>query len=96
MGFKKDEKGNIIPSPKQRAVLLYGQRLRGHGNVSELIYHLNALGATEAATNVKLALNVLNGLAYREYVQERRRLDPNWESPFEKFLRESAQQDEIM
>lgn len=96
MAYKKDLNGNPIISPKQKAVLLYGQRLRGLGSVGELIKHLKELGLTGAALHVQCAVAELKVGAKQEYEQERLSLDPKYESPFNKLLREWEEQDKIM
>lgn len=96
MGFKKDEFGNRIFSEKQMAVLLYGQRLRGMGSVSELIKHLKALGNYELAAKVEGAVYWLKVEAKLEYEKERLRLDPNYKSPFNKLMDDLLAQDEVM
>lgn len=96
MAFKKDENGNSIISPKQQAVLLYGQRLRGVGNVQELQRHLNELGYPSLAAEVRRATEVLKAVAKKEYENTRKDLDPKWESPMDKLMRELDEQDQVM
>lgn len=96
MAYPKDEWGMRVPSPKQRAVLLYGQRLRGLGNVSELIRHLKELGYSQEAYKVENAVLTLKIQAKKEYETERLRLDPEYESPFNRYVRELEEQDKVM
>lgn len=85
MAFKKDAKGNPIISPKQKAVLLYGQRLRGLGSVSELQKHLRQLGFHKAADLVCGAATLLKSEAFKEYEAERKRLDPTFKDSDDRF-----------
>lgn len=85
MGFKKDENGNRIFSEKQKAVMLYGQRLRGFGNVGELVKHLKALGHYNAADLVVGATQLLKSSALKEYEAERKRLDPSFKDADDRF-----------
>lgn len=96
MARKRDQYGNVISSPKQKAVMLYGQRLRGLGSVYELVKHLKALGQRDVANNVEIAVARLKSAAFQEYKETRLALDPNWESPLDKLLREWDEQDKVM
>jgi hypothetical protein len=81
------------PSPKQKAVLLYGQRLRGLGSVGELIKHLHILGYPRSAEAVHRATQVLKVAAKTEYERKRKELDPTWEAPWDKLLQEILAED---
>lgn len=98
MAFKKDDRGNRIFSEKQKAVLLYGQRLRGLGNVGELIKHLRALGHHKAAELVTGAAQLLKSSSLKEYESERKRLDPSFKDAddrlWEMIFNDRREQDE--
>lgn len=85
MGFKKDENGNRIFSEKQKVVLLYGQRMRGLGNVSELIKHLRQLGFNKAADLVCGSATLLKSEALKEYEKRRKELDPTFKDSDDRF-----------
>ncbi|MNC21539.1 hypothetical protein D3C87_601070 [compost metagenome] len=85
MAFKKDANGNPIISPKQQAVLLYGQRLRGLGSVSELQKHLKLLGHYKAAELVRGAADLLKSSSLKEYEATRKELDPNFKDADDRF-----------
>lgn len=85
MTYPKDANGDRVPSQKQRAVLLYGQRLRGLGNVGELVRHLKLLGHHKAAELVIGASRLLKSSALKEYESERKRLDPSFKDADDRF-----------
>lgn len=88
MGKKLKPGESWNPSPKQLASMLYGQRLRGLGNVGELIKHLNALGFTHEARLVQGATVLLKSAAREEYETRRKELDPDFETWQERYYRQ--------
>jgi hypothetical protein len=66
-------------TPKQRAVISYGQTIRAASNSYCLASELRKRGFSQQAYQVEEALRRLKQLAYDEYINERLRIDPEWD-----------------